>query len=116
MNKIIVYHNPRCSKSRQVLNLLNGRGLKFELFLYLENEISYEEFVRVLSLLKLRPRDVLRKKEKKYNEKKLNNIDLTDSEIIQTVLENRELIERPIVINGNRAVIARPPEKVLAIL
>ena len=66
--------------------------------------------------MKLRPRDVLRKKEKKYNEKKLNNIDLTDSEIIQTVLENRELIERPIVINGNRAVIARPPEKVLAIL
>ena len=64
MNPVIVFHNPRCSKSRQTLALLDSIDVKYETFLYLENEISYEEFLRILGLLKLKPRDILRVKEK----------------------------------------------------
>ena len=116
MNPVIVFHNPRCSKSRQALALLDSRHVKYETFLYLENEISYEEFVRILGLLKLEPREILRIKEKEYLENNLNNMNLTDDEIIKIVLLNRKLIERPIVIKGEKAVIARPPEKVFQVL
>ena len=116
MNPIIVFHNPRCSKSRQTLALLDSIDVKYETFLYLENEISYEEFLRILGLLKLKPRDILRVKEKEYLENKLNNMDLTDDDIIKIVLKNRKLIERPIAIKGKKAVIARPPEKVFQVL
>ena len=116
MNPIIVFHNPRCSKSRQTLALLDSIDVQYETFLYLENEISYEEFLRILGLLKLKPRDILRVKEKEYLENKLNNMDLTDDDIIKIVLKNRKLIERPIVIKGEKAVIARPPEKVFQVL
>ena len=116
MSPIIVFHNPRCSKSRQLLALLDSRDVQYETFLYLENEISHEEFLRILGLLKLKPRDILRVKEKEYLENKLNNMDLTDDDIIKTVLKNRKLIERPIVIKGKKAVIARPPEKVFQVL
>ena len=116
MNLVIVFHNPRCSKSRQTLALLDSIDVQYETFLYLENEISYEEFLRILGLLKLKPRDILRVKEKEYLENKLNNMDLTDDDIIKIVLKNRKLIERPIVIKGEKAVIARPPEKVFQVL
>ena len=116
MNPVIVFHNPRCSKSRQTLALLDSIDVQYETFLYLENEISHEEFLRILGLLKLKPRDILRVKEKEYLENKLNNMDLTDDDIIKIVLENRKLIERPIAIRGEKAVIARPPEKVFQVL
>ena len=85
-------------------------------FLYLDNEISYTEFVRILALLNMKPRDILRTKEKEYLENNLNNMNLTDDDIIKIVLKNRKLIERPIVIKGEKAVIARPPEKVFQVL
>ena len=116
MNPVIVFHNPRCSKSRQALALLDSRNVRYKIFLYLENEISYDEFLRILALLKIKPRDILRVKEKEYLENNLNNMNLTDNHIIKIVLKNRKLIERPIVINGKKAVIARPPEKVLQVL
>ena len=116
MKPIIVFHNPRCSKSRQVLALLDSRNVQYKCFLYLENEISHEEFLRTLGLLKIKPRNILRVKEKEYLENNLNNMNLTDDDIIKIVLKNRNLIERPIVINGEKAVIARPPEKVLEVL
>ena len=116
MNLVIVFHNPRCSKSRQTLALLDSIDVQYEIFLYLENEISHEEFLRILGLLKLKPRDILRVKEKEYLENKLNNMDLTDDDIIKIVLKNRKLIERPIAIKGTKAVIARPPEKVFQVL
>ena len=116
MDKIIVYHNPRCSKSRQVINLLKSKNIQFEIFLYLESKISHGDLVNLLSLLQMKARAILRMQEKEYKENNLHNKDLTDSEIIKIVLENRKLIERPIVINGNKAVIARPPEKVFGIL
>ena len=116
MNPVIVFHNPRCSKSRQALALLDSKDVQYKAFLYLDNEISYSEFVRILGLLKIKPRDILRVNEKEYLENNLNNMDLTDEEIIKIVLKNRKLIERPIVIKGEKAVIARPPEKVFHVL
>ncbi len=116
MKQVIVFHNPRCSKSRKALGLLDGRNVQYETFLYLENEISYGEFVRILGLLKIKPRDILRVKEKEYLENNLNNMSLTDDDIIKIVLKNKKLIERPIVIKGEKAVIARPPEKVFKVL
>ena len=116
MKPVIVFHNPRWSKSRQALALLDSRGIQYKTFLYLEHEISYEELVRILGLLKIKPRDILRVKEKEYLENNLNNMDLTDEEIIKILLQNRKLIERPIAIKGEKAVIARPPEKVFQVL
>ena len=116
MKPVIVFHNPRCSKSRQVLALLDSRDVQYEIFLYLDNEISYGEFVRILGLLKIKPRDILRVKEKEYLENDLNDMNLTDDDITKIVLKNRKLIERPIVIKGEKAVIARPPEKVFLVL
>ena len=116
MKPVIVFHNPRCSKSRQVLALLDSRDVQYEAFLYLENEISHDEFLRILGLLKIKPRDILRVKEKEYLENNLNNMSLTDADIVKIVLKNRKLIERPIVLNGDKAVIARPPEKVFKVL
>ena len=116
MNPIIVFHNPRCSKSRQTLALLDSIDVQYETFLYLENGISYDEFVRILGLLKIKPRDILRVKEKEYLENNLNNMSLTDDDIIKITLKNRKLIERPIVMKGEKAVIARPPEKVFKVL
>ena len=116
MNSVIIFHNPRCSKSRQVLDLLNSRDVQYKTFLYLENEISHDEFVRILGLLKIKPRDILRVKDKEYLENNLNNMSLTNYDIVNIILKNRKLIERPIVINGEKAVIARPPEKVFKVL
>ncbi|MDA9719202.1 arsenate reductase (glutaredoxin) [Betaproteobacteria bacterium] len=116
IDTLIVFHNPRCSKSRQVLALLDNKDVQYKIFPYLENEISYDEFKRILGLLKLKPRDILRVKEKEYLENNLNNMKLTDEDIIKIVLKNRKLIERPIAIKGEKAVIARPPEKVFQVL
>ena len=116
MNPVIVFHNPRCSKSRQTLALLDSIDVQYETFLYLENEISHEEFLRILGLLKTETSRYIEGKEKEYLENNLNNMDLTDDDIIKIVLKNRKLIERPIVIKGEKAVIARPPEKVFQVL
>ena len=114
-NNVIVYHNPRCSKSSKVVDLLKSRNIQFDTFLYLDNEISHKDFLNILALLKLKPRDVLRKKEKEYQERNLDNPKLTDTQIIEIILKNRKLIERPIVMTRTKAVIARPPEKVFEI-
>ena len=116
MNPVIVFHNPRCSKSRQALALLDSKDIRYKTFLYLDNEISYGEFVGILGLLRMKPRDILRVKEKEYLENNLNNMNLTDDDIIKIVLKNRKLIERPIAIKGEKAVIARPPERILQVL
>ena len=116
MNPVVVFHNPRCSKSRQVLALLDDRGVQYETFLYLVNEISHKDLVRILGLLKLKARDILRIKEKEYLENNLNNKNLTDDDIIKIVLKNPNLIERPIAIKGEKAGIARPAEKVFQVL
>lgn len=113
---IKIIHNPRCSKSRQALELLEQKGLKPQIILYLENPLSKEEIKNILKMLKLSPRGIMRKKEDEYKNLNLDNPKLSDEELIAAIVKNPKLLERPIVINGNKAAIGRPIENVLEIL
>ena len=110
-----IYHNPRCSKSRQGLAILQDSKSEFEIIKYLENSITSEEIQDILNLLKISPIELVRKNEliwkERYKGKKLK-----DQEIIDAMIENPKLIERPIVINNGQAVIGRPPEIIKSIL
>lgn len=106
---IKIYHNNRCSKSRCGLDILENSGKKFEIVKYLENTPSTDELNHIITLLKIRPLDLVRKNEKIWKEN-YKGKELSDSEIIQAMIENPKLIERPIIINGDKAVIGRPPE------
>ena len=115
MSDFIIYHNPRCSKSRQTLDILDQYDLETEIVLYLDNPPSAEEIVSILNKLELSPRDILRKGEDAYKELNLKNDKLTNKDLINFMVENPKLIERPIVIRGDKAVIGRPPENVLSL-
>ncbi len=116
MSDFIIYHNPRCSKSRQTLEILDQHDLETEIVLYLDNPPSAEEIASILNKLELSPRDILRKGEDAYKELNLKNDKLTNNDLINFMVENPKLIERPIVIRGDKAVIGRPPENVLSLV
>ncbi len=113
---IVIYHNPRCSKSRQTLQLLQEQGLEPEIIEYLKQPPSIGELERILGLLGMEPRALMRRKEKRYQELGLNDPQLEPRALIQAMVDNPVLIERPIVINGDKAALGRPPENVLGIL
>lgn len=113
---VTIYHNPRCSKSRQTLQLLQEQGVEPIIRLYLEDNPSANELKAVLEKLSISPRELLRKGEDAYKENQLNNKELSDSAIISAMVKFPKLIERPIVIKGERAKLGRPPEQVLDIL
>lgn len=112
---IQVYHNSRCGKSRECLVFLENSGQKYEIVKYLEDVPSFEELKKIIQKLEIKPIGLVRQKEKIWIEN-FKEKPLTDDEIIQAMISNPILIERPIVINGDKAVIARPLEKVAAIL
>jgi arsenate reductase len=112
---IQIYHNSRCSKSRECLNLLEHSGVEFEIIKYLETPLSYEELEEIIKKLGINPIDLIRKKEKLWLENFKNKM-FTAKELIQIMVSNPILIERPIVVNGNKAIIARPVEKTSEIL
>ncbi len=111
-----IYHNPRCSKSRQTLQLLKDNNLEPEVVKYLETPPSAGELEEILDLLGLEPRELMRRKEKEYKTLGLDDPNLGREALIQAMVEHPRLIERPIVIKDGRAVIGRPPEKVLELL
>ena len=111
-----IYHNPRCSKSRQTLAVLTEKGLDPEIVLYLETPPSPSELSEILSQLGYTPRQLLRTGEAIYKELNLKNSNHSDAEIIQLMCQHPKLIERPIVIHQGNAKIGRPPESVLDIL
>jgi arsenate reductase len=113
---ITIFHNPRCSKSRQTLQLLQAQGIEPTIRLYLEDSPKAEEIKQLLTKLAISPRELLRKGEQAYKENNLSNKELSDAELIKAMTEFPKLIERPIVINGDRAKLGRPPEQVLEIL
>ena len=116
MNDFIIYHNPRCSKSRQTLEILNRQDVNTEIVLYLESPPSTEEIASILQKLDLNPRDIIRKGEEEYKLLNLKDQSLTENELITFMSKNPNLIERPIVIKDDKAVIGRPPENVLSII
>lgn len=113
---VTIYHNPRCSKSRQTLALLEDRGLAPEIVLYLDSPPDAATLRRVLGPLGLGPRDLMRRKEAVYKELGLSDPELGEDDLIRAMVENPILIERPIVVAGERAALGRPPEAVLDIL
>ncbi|KXJ47127.1 MAG: arsenate reductase (glutaredoxin) [Cycloclasticus sp.] len=113
---IKIYHNPRCSKSRQTLQLLEGKGIQPDIIEYLKQPPSKAELESVLSLLDFGPRDLMRKGETIYKELNLKDDTLSDEQLLTTMLNNPILIERPIVLANGKAAIGRPPESVLDIL
>ena len=113
---ISIYHNPRCSKSRETLKLLQDKGIEPEIREYLKDVPSADELKAVLKKLGVSARDLLRKKEAENKEAGLDDESLSDDAVIDAMTRYPKLIERPIVINGDQARIGRPPESVLEIL
>ncbi|MGY0392560.1 arsenate reductase (glutaredoxin) [Bizionia sp. KMM 8389] len=112
---ITIYHNNRCSKSRSGLEIVENSGKPFQIKKYLEDTPTEAEIKNIISMLGISPIELVRKNESIWKEQ-YKGKDLTDAEIISAMHENPKLIERPIVINNNQAVIGRPPEKILNIL
>ena len=113
---VTIYHNPRCSKSRQTLALLEKRGIEPEIIEYLVTPPTEAELKQLLRLLGISPRELLRTKEEEYKQSKLDKPDVSDAEIIRAMIKYPRLMERPIVVAGNKAALGRPPENVLKIL
>ena len=116
MKDLTIYHNPRCSKSRQTLALLTDRGIEPTIILYLEDTPDQNELKGLLKKLGISARQLLRKGEEAYKQHELANQALSDEQIIQAMVESPKLIERPIVVSGDRAVLGRPPENVLEMI
>ncbi len=113
---IAIYHNPRCSKSRQTLELLRNQGIEPTIIEYLKTPPSIDELKAVIKALGIAPRDLLRKGEAIYKELGLHDSNPSDEALIQAMVTHPVLIERPIVIRGDKAAIGRPPESVLTLL
>jgi len=113
---IRIFHNPRCSKSRATLALLQEQGVEPEIRLYLDSPPNADELHSILKKLGKTPRELMRKGEAEFREQNLNNEALTDDELILAMVSTPKLIERPIVLAKGRAAIGRPPESVLDIL
>lgn len=117
MQPITIYHNPKCSKSREILALLKEKGIEPNIILYLETPPTVEELKTIISQLGLKSaRDLMRTKEELYQELNLNNPQLSELQLLTAMHDNPKLIERPIVIANGQARIGRPPEQVLTII
>jgi arsenate reductase (glutaredoxin) len=113
---VTIYHNPRCSKSRETLELIRSKGIEPEVVLYLETPPDYETLDHLLSVMGRQPREAMRTKEAPYRELGLSDPGTTREALIEAMVNHPVLIERPIVVNGDKAAMGRPPEAVLGIL
>ena len=113
---ITIYHNPKCSKSRQTLKLLEEQATGIDVIEYLKNPPTVKKLKEILSLLKISPRELMRKKETEYKELMLSNSNLSDKDLIESMIKHPILIERPIVLANGKAALGRPPENVLNII
>ena len=117
MNKeVIIYHNPKCSKSRKALDIIKSKNFEPTIILYLVNKLSKAEVKKLLSKLGLSIRDILRTGEDEYKNNNLKNENLTDDKLIDFLIKFPKLLQRPIVIKNSKAVIGRPPENILNLL
>ena len=112
MNEFIIYHNPRCSKSRQALQLLRDAGVEPTIVEYLKTPLAKDQLRNISQLLGLRPKDFVRKIENDFKDNDLLRYLEDDEKIIEAMLSFPKIIERPIVVSGRKAVIGRPPENV----
>jgi arsenate reductase len=114
--KVQILHNPRCSKSRATLQVLEENGIEPEIILYQDTPPDTDQLISILKKLNMRPRDLIRKGQSEYKEMGLGDEQLSDDELIAAMIRVPILIERPIVLANGKAAIGRPPESVLEIL
>ncbi len=113
---LTIYHNPRCSKSRQTLQIIEDKGLDVKVVEYLKTPPTKKELSEIIQNLGITPRQLLRKGEEAYKSMGLDDPKISDSKIISHMLDEPKLIERPIVVKGAKAILGRPPENVLDII
>jgi len=113
MAEFKIFHNPRCSKSRQALKILESNDKDYEIFLYLQETLNKKIIKNVLDILGLNPKEILRAGEADYKENKLSQYDDEDETLIEFMIKYPKIIERPIILKGAEGVIGRPPENVL---
>jgi arsenate reductase len=113
---ITIYHNPRCSKSRQTLALIEERGISPDIVLYLNNPPNETTISKLLQKLGMRARDIIRKGEDAYKENNLSDSKLSETTLIKAIASYPTLLERPIVVSNDKAIVGRPPENVLSLL
>jgi arsenate reductase len=113
---VTVYHNPRCSKSRAAMEYLEENGIETEVVKYMDSPPDANDIKELLSMLGMTPRELMRKHEKVFKDAGLDDPTFTDDELIEAMAQCPSLIERPIVVNNGKAVLARPPETVQDIL
>ena len=116
MSAYKIFHNSRCSKSRQSLQILQDNNCDIEIINYLETDLNVSLIKDVLHKLSLKPRDILRTSEQDYKDNNLKEDNFSDDDLIDYMIKHPKLIERPIVIKGHRAVLGRPPENVLELI
>ena len=114
MKSIVIYHNPRCSKSRKTLEYIKDKNINPIIKLYLEEDITEKEIKNIVKMLGIKPIELIRQQEEEFKDYK--NKDLNDEEVFSLLIKCPKLIERPIVVSNNRAILGRPPEKVLDII
>ena len=113
---VTIFHNPRCSKSRSTLQLIKEQGIEPEIIEYLKTPPTADELANILQKLGMEPRDLMRKNEAEYKTTGMNDASLDSQALINGMVATPKLIERPIVLANDKAVIGRPPENVLEIL
>jgi len=114
--KIIIYHNPKCSKSRKALEIIKNKNIEPTIILYLVNKLSKAEVKNLLTKLGLSIRDILRTEEDEYKKNNLKNENLSADKLIDFLIKFPKLLQRPIVVKNNKAIIGRPPENILNLL
>ena len=115
-DKLVIYHNPRCSKSRETLQILEDNNARPEIIEYLDEPPSAQELSRIIGMLGISARDLLRSTEQAYSDAGLDDDSLSEEDIVNAICKHPSLLQRPIVVAGNKAVIGRPPVKVLDII
>lgn len=114
--QVQIYHNPRCSKSRRTLELINQQGIEPLISNYLETPPNQQQLEHILQILGMQPRELMRTNEAEYSEHNLDNDELSREQLIDAMIKYPQLIERPVVVVGDKVAIGRPPESVLDIL
>ena len=113
---LTIYHNPRCSKSRQTLQIIQDAGAEVEVVEYLKTPLDKKALKALTKKLSMSVRDIIRTSEEAYKEQNLKDDSLSDDALLDAIVDTPKLMQRPIVVSGNKAVIGRPPENVLELI
>ena len=116
MSEAILYHNPKCSKSRKALEIIENQNINTKVILYLKDKLTKSMLKQILDLSGLSVRDIIRSNEKEYKDNNLDNLNLSQDEILELIIKHPKLLQRPVLVYNNQAIIVRPPEDILRII